>query len=333
MNKNDLINDVVVSMHEYLDNNQLQTLKVVVTVKLHGLEVVQMETLPSPVAYDNEYIYKRFTIDMMAKGLENSTIAQYVRALKNFLNSVSKNYREVDGQDIIDYLAIEQYKNHISNTYKSTLLKYLSSFFKWAYRKRHIEEDIMRDVDSIKIVQKKKVRLSDIEVENVRKSAVTLREKALLEFMLSTGARVSEIAGLNIVDVDFTQNRISIYGEKTNTYRVGFLNSQAKKAIVRYLESRTDTCEALFVSDRNPYIRMSKGSINTVAKKFGRQAGILFPTTVHVYRKTFASIQYGKTGDILYVSKLLGHTATDVTIKYYLVDDYDEMQRKHEQAI
>lgn len=332
MNKNDLINDVVVSMQEHLDKVQLQQLKVVFTVKLHGLELVERQTLPSTIVYDNKYIFERFTIDMMAKGLEQSTIMQYLRAAKRFLESIGKNYREVDGQDIIDYLAIYQYKYHICNTYKSTILKYLSSFFKWAYRKRHVEDDIMRDVDSIKVVQKRKVRLTDMEVEDIREVATTLRDKALLELMLSTGARVSELSGLNISDVDFYKGRVSIYGEKTNTYRTGFLNTKAKKALCKYLASRTDDCEALFVIGRKPIRRMSKEGINAAVKRLGKIAGVKVSTTVHVYRKTFASIQYIKTADILYVSKMLGHASTDVTIKYYLCDDIDGMQSKHEKA-
>lgn len=332
MNKNDVINDVVICMNDYLNKEQLQQLKVVFTVKLHGLELIQMETLPAVEVYDNEYIYKRFTIDMMAKGLEESTIMQYLRAVRKFLVTSGKNYRDAVGQDIIDYLALYQYKSHISNAYKSTIFKYLSSFFKWAYKKRHIEDDIMRDVDSIKVIQKKKVRLSDMEVEDIREIAVTAREKAILELMLSTGARVSELSGLNISDVDFYKSRVNIYGEKTNTYRTGFLNTKAKKALKRYLEERNDDCEALFITARNPKVRVSKEGINSLVKQMGERAGVKVATTVHIFRKTFASIQYIKTGDILYVSKLLGHASTDVTIKFYLCDDIDSMQSKHEKA-
>ncbi|MEG2101963.1 MAG: tyrosine-type recombinase/integrase [Flavobacterium sp.] len=332
MNKNDLINDVVVSMQEYLDREQLSHLKVVFTVKLHDFELVTAQTLPSTTVYDNEYIYKRFTIDMTAKGLENSTIKQYLRMAKNFLVTIGKNYREVAGQDITDYLAIRQYKDHISNSYKGTILKYLSSFYRWCYKKRHVEEDIMRDIDYVKTVQKKKVRLSDMEVEDIREVASTLREKALLELMLSTGMRVSEIESLNISDIDFSTGRITIWGEKSNEHRIGFLNTKSKKAISQYLESRNDTCESMFVSERKPITRMRKESINAIAKKLGERAGVNVATTVHIYRKTFASIQYNKTSDILYVSKLLGHASTDVTVKYYLCEDLGGMQRKHEMA-
>lgn len=332
MNKNELVNNVMVSMQEYLDRKQQEQLKNVLVVNFAGYELTQTETLPSTIVFDNEYILKRFSIDMLAKGIKKSTIEQYVRMARKFFRFTNKNYREVTGQDIVDFVAIYQYQYNISNNYKSTMQKYLSSFFGWAYRKRHIEDDIMRDVDPVKPEQKRKVRLTDMQVEDLREAAKTLREKALLEFMLSTGCRVSEIILLNKTDVDLHGGRVTIYAEKTSSYRTGFLNTKAKKALWQYINSRTDDNEALFVTARGACKRMSKSSVENIVKSLGALAKVPFITTVHVYRKTFASIQYIKTGDILYVSKLLGHASTDVTIKYYLVDDIDEMQRKHDKA-
>lgn len=310
----------------------LDTLKTVLIVKFHGFEIVKQETGLSTEVLDNDYIYKRFTIDMLAKGLEQSTIKQYLRQVKRLLEDAGKNYRDITSENIIDYLALYQYHHHTSNSYKSTMQKYFSSFFKWAYRKRHIDEDIMRDIDSIKFEQKRKIRLTDMQIEDIREAATTLREKALLELMLSVGARVSEYASVNISDVDFTTGRVSIYSDKTNNYRTGFINTKAKKALKKYLDSRTDNNDALFVQSRGTNERLSKESIQEVAKNLGKKAGISFVATVHVYRKTFASIQYIKTGDILYVSKMLGHASTDITIKYYLCDDIDLMQAKHNKA-
>lgn len=332
MNKNELVNNVIMSMQEYLDCKQQERLKNILVVNFAGYELTQMETLPSTIVFDNEYILKRFGIDMLAKGIKKSTIEQYVRMVGKFFVIANKNYREVIGQDIVDFVAIYQYQHNISNNYKATMQKYLSSFFGWAYRKRHIEDDIMRDVDPVKPEQKCKVRLSDMQVEDIREAAQSLREKALLELMLSTGCRVSEIVLLNITDVDLHGGRVTIYAEKTSSYRTGFLNTKAKKALLQYINSRPDGCVALFVTERGVPRRISKSSIESIVKDLGVLAKIPVTTTVHVYRKTFASIQYIKTGDILYVSKLLGHASTDVTIKYYLVDDIDDMQRKYDKA-
>lgn len=67
-------------------------------------------------------------------------------------------------------------------------------------------------------------------------------------------------------------------------------------------------------------------NLNGWAKSIGERAGCHCSTTVHVYRKTFASMEYQRTKDVKYVSILLGHSSTEVTERYYLVDDLKEIE-------
>lgn len=326
MTKSEFINDVACEMQSELDKIQLERLKVVMIVKLHDYELSAVETLPSTEVHDNEYIMKRYSIDMIASGREKSTIEQYLIALRKFFNETGLSYIAVTGQDITDYLAIRQFKDGISQSYKSTLLSYLSNFFKWAYRKHHIETDIMRDVDRPKHVKKKKDRLTDEEVARCRSVARTdVRERALVELMLSAGPRVSEIVSLNIENVDFRNDEIKLWGEKTNEYRTVYLSQDCKLALKEYIGDRTSG--AVFIGTRGRG-RMCENTIEEIAKSIAKRAECHCKATVHIYRKTFASIAYRKTGDVLLVSKMLGHASTDVTIQCYLVDDIEEMKYK-----
>ena len=84
------------------------------------------------------------------------------------------------------------------------------------------------------------------------------------------------------------------------------------------------------MADRAPHNRMKEYGIEKLAKEMAVRGGVTRITaTVHVYRKTFASVLYRKTGDVLLVSKLLGHAKPDMTVQYYLVDDIEEMQHKY----
>ena len=75
---------------------------------------------------------------------------------------------------------------------------------------------------------------------------------------------------------------------------------------------------------------MKEYGIEKLAKEMAVRGGVTRITaTVHVYRKTFASVLYRKTGDVLLVSKLLGHAKPDMTVQYYLIDDIEEMQHKY----
>lgn len=330
MTKTDIINEVVWEMSTELTREQQDRLKITLLVKMHDYELTEMTLLPAVEVHDNEWLLKRYVIDSLAADRKESTVKAYVGAVKELFRETGKHYSQLTSQDITDFLAIKQHRDKVSQNYKSTLYRYFSTFFSWAYRKHHIANDIMCDVDRVKAVQKKKERLTDEEIEDMREVCQTLKEKALFELMLSTGMRVGEIANLNVSDIDFLRKRVEIFGEKTNRYRTGMLTTKAVKALKAYLDSKPQTTAAVFTGDRKPYNRLLNGTLEKIAKEIGKKAGITrMDTTVHVYRKTFASVQYHKTKDVLMVSKLMGHAKTDMTVQYYLIDDIDDMQYRY----
>lgn len=333
MTKNDIINEVVSSLVFSLDKDQLELVKSTFIVKMHGYEIHELCTLPSTEVRDNDFIFKRFTVDMLAKGLKQSSIKNYMDLIRPFFDFTGKNYRDISSQDIIDYLAIRKVKQNAngkpcSQTYISNINRVLFIFFEWAYRKHHIDVDIMRDVDRIRPKQKRKERLSQEEMEACRDNVKSAKEKALLELMLSTGMRVGEIASLRIEDIDFQKRKIHIPEGKTeNAERDVFLTIKARNALQKYLGHRWHGFvfrpNRNVIDDKKP---VTTGSINDWAKAIGERADCHCVTTVHVYRKTFASMEYRRTKDVKYVSILLGHSSTAVTEKFYLVDDLKEIE-------
>ena len=330
MQKMDIINEVVWEMSDVLTKEQQDRLKITFLVKMHDFDITEMRLLPAMDVHDNEWILKRYVIDSLAADRKESTVKAYVGAVKELLRETGKHYSQITSQDITDFLAIKQHRDKISQNYKSTLYRYFSAFFGWAYDNEHINSNIMSKVPHVKAVQKKKERLTDEEIEDIRDACKTLKEKALVELLLSTGMRVGEVSALNLSDLDLQQKRVSIYGEKTNRYRAGMLTTKAVKALRQYIASRDYCTDALFICDRKPYNRLQNGSLEKMVKDIAKRAGITrISVTVHVYRKTFASIMYKKTKDVLMVSKLLGHAKTDMTVQYYLIDDIDDMQYRY----
>ena len=337
MTKNDLINDVVAELSNTLDPEQLDRVKITMIVKFHGFEVAENETLPSVVVYDNNYIFKRFTVDCLAKGNKPSTIKTYLNMLKPFLQETGLNYLYVTAQDIIDYIATKKFKKNTrgeypSQNYIATISRSMFVFFQWAYRKKHLAEDIMRDVDRIKQKQKKKEKLTDEEVESCRNVCKDQRELALFELMMSTGMRVGEISNLKIEDINFITRSVTIFGEKTDSFREGILSIKAKNAIKMYIGDRT--AGPLFRPKRKASNQeaLGKGTLESIAKKIGEKANAHCKTNVHCYRKTFACILYRKTKDVKLVSVLLGHSSTAVTEKYYLIDDMIDVHYRIKQV-
>ena len=330
MTKTDIINEVVYEMSNELTREQQDRLKITFLVKMHDFDITEMRLLPAMDVHDNEWILKRYVIDSLAADRKESTVKAYVGAVRELFRETGKHYSQMTSQDITDFLAIKQHRDKISQNYKSTLYRYFSAFFGWAYDNEHIKSNIMSKVPHVKQTQKKKERLTDEEIEDIRDACQTLKEKALVELLLSTGMRVGEVSALNLSDLDLQNKRVSIYGEKTNRYRTGMLTTKSVKALRKYINSREYCTDALFICDRKPYNRLNNGSIEKMVKDIAKRAGITrIPVTVHVYRKTFASIMYKKTKDVLMVSKLLGHAKTDMTVQYYLIDDIEDMQYRY----
>lgn len=328
MNKNELINEIAASLTAVLNNEQMDIVKATFVIKMQGYDIHEVNTLPSVEVKDNDFIMKRFTVDMLAKGLKKSSIKSYMNTMKPFFEDTGMCYLDVSAQTIIDYLAMKKIKpnkngRQNSQSYIATINRVFFVFFQWAYRKRHIKEDIMRDVDRIRAKQKKKDRITAEEMEACRECVKNDRERALLELMLSTGLRVGEIRALKIEDVDFYSRRLHVQeGKSDNAERDVYLSIRARNAIKKYIEERKEGY--VFRPTRNildDATPIGKETIEKIAKDIGKRAGAHCVTTVHIYRKTFASEEYRRTGNIKYVSILLGHSSTAITEKYYLIDD------------
>ena len=102
MTKNEIINDIISSLVMTLTKDQLEIVKSTFIVKMQGYDIHEVCTLPSVEVKDNDFILKRFTIDMLAKGLKESTIKSYMFYIKPFFDYTGMNYREATAQTIIE---------------------------------------------------------------------------------------------------------------------------------------------------------------------------------------------------------------------------------------
>ncbi len=333
MTKNELINDVAAGLVTILSGGQIDLVKATFIIKMQGYDIHEVNTLPSTEVKNNDFILKRFTIDMLARGVKESSIKSYINIIRPFFDYTRLNFMEVTAQHVVDYLAVKKVTPNISGnknsqSYIAGICRVMFIFFQWAYRKHHIDQDIMRDVDRIKSRQKKKDRITPEEMEACRECAQGDREKALLELMLSTGLRVGEIAALKIEDIDFQTRKLHINeGKSDSAERDVYLTIRARNAIRKYIKKRSSGY--VFRPERNILaddVQIGKGTIEKIAKQIGERAGVHCKTTVHVYRKTFASEKYRQTKDVKMVSILLGHASTAITEKYYLIDDMKDIE-------
>lgn len=159
----------------------------------------------------------------------------------------------------------------------------------------------------------------------------SLRDKAILELLFSTGLRVSELASLNR-DLDLSKDEFSIRG-KGEKVRVVFLSDEAKDAIKKYLKARKDMDEPLFISlskrkssQKEP--RLTTRSIERLVKKYAIKSGISKKVTPHVIRHSFATDLLQNGADIRSVQMMLGHANISTTQIYTHMTDA-ELKKVH----
>lgn len=170
---------------------------------------------------------------------------------------------------------------------------------------------------------------------------IAYRDKAILELLFSTGLRVSELANLKIQDVNLKRDEFNVIG-KGRKSRVVFMSEQAKYAIKKYLEVRSDINPYLFIShdkrtgNNSAKKQLSKGakkqiqiddepltprSVQRIVQKHARDAGITKPVTPHTLRHSYATDLLQNGADIRSVQAMLGHSSITTTQIYTHVTD------------
>jgi site-specific recombinase XerD len=153
----------------------------------------------------------------------------------------------------------------------------------------------------------------------------SLRNKAIIELLFSTGLRVSELCALTR-DVDFSADEISVRG-KGGKVRVVFISDDARKSVMNYLKARKDMDDALFVKvdeegrGRKSEFGLTRRSIERVVKYVAIKAGISKKVTPHVIRHCFATGLLSHGADIRSVQMMLGHSNIATTQVYTHVTD------------
>ncbi len=164
---------------------------------------------------------------------------------------------------------------------------------------------------------------------------LSLRDRAVLELLFSTGLRVSEAAKLDIEDINLKRSEFTVTG-KGSKRRIVFMSERAREALKRYLDKRRDTSPFLFIShDRAKGARddtpISPRSVQRIVDKYARKAGITKKISPHTMRHTFATDLLRGGADIRAVQAMLGHASITTTQVYTHVTDkhLHEVHKRH----
>ncbi|MEI7475883.1 MAG: site-specific tyrosine recombinase [Actinomycetes bacterium] len=272
------------------------------------------------------------------RGLSKNSLSAYTRDLERFNVFLLREdisvlkFNEGHTEDLVSYLNAEKLALSTTNRILSTL----RSFYSYLERE-HGAYNPMKDVLSRKIPVRlpKALTISQvaqlIEATVVSDDIVSLRNKAILELLYSSGARVSEVVGLNLVDVsdvkseDSTIRIIKLRG-KGGKERVVPMGSYSVKALDDYLvrvrpslvaKNTKGKSEALFLNQRGS--RISRQSAWQLVVDAAERVGLVDGISPHVFRHSFATHLLDGGADIRVVQELLGHASVTTTQIYTLI--------------
>ena len=259
-----------------------------------------------------------------------------------FMQAKRFGVEEIDGLHIREYLGYLYKKNK-----KVTIARKLSairSFLKFLVRQGVVTEN---PADFVSTPKQEQLIPDYLSVDNMfrlldfikSETVLNLRNRAIFETLYSTGIRVSELAGINVFDVDFQAGLIRVFG-KGGKERLVPVGDKALEAINAYrvrLRGDAGLNRDVFSPDKNNPVflnntfgRLSTRSIARILDKIAKDCGLPMPVSPHVLRHSFATHMLDSGADLKVIQEILGHKSLSTTQKYThvsigrLMETYDK---------
>lgn len=354
--RKELADKISVVLSPLLTQEDLQDARFKIDMILNEYEVEKRNT--EIILYEgnkNRDIVDRFLAAKIAAGRTRRTVMYYRSSIPKSLSEIGKNYDEVTADDIRAWIARRIYRDGVSKETANNEKRNLSSFYTWLQREEILLANPMAKVDAIKFTKTKKTAFSPMEIETMRTNLRSGREKALFEILLATWARVSEVVGIQLSDIE--GDRILVHG-KGEKDRYVYLNARAKVALDLYLKERTDSNPYLFPkceqagnvkafakgTRRENMVEwykdkklvhetehMDAGTAETIIRKLGTRSGVQ-KAHPHRFRRTGATMALRAGMPLMQVSKTLGHNNIATTQIYLDITD-EELMDAHKRYV
>jgi integrase/recombinase XerD len=261
------------------------------------------------------------------KGLSSNTVSAYHRDLVKFDEFAKKRKLRLEAisrDDLVDFLA-GLYRQKLESKSVARHLVTLRNFFRFAQVQELIPADPSINLESPKIRRSLPGYLRLEEVERLlaqpdSKTALGLRDRAMLEVLYSTGLRVSELTGLRVMDMDTKVGCVRCIG-KGDKERIVPVGKKALGMVDKYLRDarpkllgKTTGSMTLFVNRRGR--QLSRVGVWKILSAYGRRAGLRTALTPHMLRHSFATHLLERGADLRSVQLMLGHADISTTQIY-----------------
>lgn len=279
---------------------------------IYNYEVTSKETALVTSDLDSKINY--FLATKKLEGLSAATLKNYTYTLRKLEKFFNKPASTISTGDIKMFMYYEGETKSPSGM--NTFMTPIRLFFKFLQNEEFIVKDPCASIKPVKEPKREKKPLNEEQVEMLRDCMLSKRDRAILEFFLSTGCRVAEVGNVKISDIDFTQKTLLVIGKGNKERRVYF-TERCKRAILNYLKERTDNTEYLFVSKKAPYKKLNNRGYQVIVKNMQRMANIEMNITPHTFRHTMATFALRSGMAPECIQQILGHNDVGLTLRVY----------------
>ena len=285
------------------------------TITKKPTEIIVFDSVPEAV--------RLYIAAKAVEKLSPKSLAHYLRTLSAFFRSLAKSPDKVTANDIRVYLFQYRSARNIKDVTLENIRMVLSGFFRWCQDEEIIQHNPCARIAPIRCEQARRKAMTPLELEVIRKACRDPREKAVVDFLFATGARVSELCAVCLSDINWDDRTVLIRCGKGGKSRTVYLNAESVVSLKAYLETRDDSAPFLFVSSRGPRHGLTSRAIQKLISGIMSRASVRTHVTPHIFRHTSATVALRAGMPVEQVQRMLGHSNINTTMIYADVDDSD----------
>ena len=253
-------------------------------------------------------MFDKLETELKIRGFSNRTVESYLYHNINFSNFIKKDPKEVNEQDAKKYLAYlisdKKYSPRSANLALSSLKFFYNEI---------MQNQAFNAVKAPKVEKKIPTVLSKEEIRKLLEAVSNPKHKLLIEFMYSSGLRVSECVSLKLDDLDLNEKMGKIRHGKGNKERYIILSDNLIRHLNDYTAKRKDKSQFIFSVKGGP---ITVRQAQKVVKGAAKMAGIRKRVFCHALRSSFATHLLESGTDIRIIQELLGHSDLSTTHIY-----------------
>lgn len=278
------------------------------------------------VVSDIEEKAQYFLATKKLEGASENTLYNYSLLLIKLASVIHKPVASITVVDMRIFLAIISKNKDGKEKKKGTMntkISSLKSFFNWLENEEMLIKNPMAKIRGTKKEKHLRKALTQEELESLRDACKTTRQRCILEFLFSTGCRLSELVNVNIEDIKWDKQELSVFG-KGSKERMVYINAKAALYIKKYLKEREHIDNlALFIASKYPFARLGRRSVEREIDKIAGYAGFKKSVYPHLVRHTTATLALKGGMNITSIQRILGHENLATTEIYAETDNTD----------